>query len=377
MSGAARWKDNDNQGPDRERFKRHFAGPDRRNTNKQQHKPAVSGNAPAVSSGFPKGVSISVSTQDGSIPFEILVWLQVNCGAISKHSISPDSNQGLIAFTSEKSKASALSLSPVSLENKTFSIEEINEKKISLPPVGQKTDALIIKNLPFSMRPAALTEFLNQFSHPPLSIIFHYLVSGKFKGSALVQYNNVDEASSIMTELSGISIEGRPIRVEYKRPKNNEQEGEEYNQMLNQLQKFKKNNALREFEFPSSLTSYQRKQLHTIATKLNLYHGSRTENGERFLVISKDPLTVDNPRESDSASLNSNGAYNKTNSTTATRGRGVGPRRITGMGHKNKEPCLHIVRQPTIPDGTRGFSEEYQQARLEELNKETKPVESG
>jgi len=305
MSGASRWKDRNDHGSDRDRFKKHFTGPERRTANSQgkQYKPAPSGNAP-VSSSFPKDVSISVSTQDGSIPFEILVWFEVNCGAITKHSISPDSNQGLIAFTSEKSKVTALSLSPVSLLNKCFSIEEINEKRLC-HPVGQKTDALILKNLPFSMRPAALTEFMNQFSHPPLSIIYHYLVNGKFKGSVLVQYTNADEAAEVMSELNGISIEGRSIRVEYKRQKNNEQEGEEYNQMFNQLQKFKHNTGLREFEFPSSTwTSYQRKQLHTIATKLNLFHASRSDNGEHYLVISKDPLIVDNPRESNTTDSN-------------------------------------------------------------------------
>jgi hypothetical protein len=67
---------------------------------------------------------------------------------------------------------------------------------------------------------------------------------------------------------------------------------EEYNQLFKQLQTFKNNTSLREIVFPSELTSYQRKQLHTIAEKLRLYHESRSEGDQRYIVVSKDPLST-------------------------------------------------------------------------------------
>jgi len=245
-------------------------------------------------------------------------------------------------------------------------------------PIGETSTetiptAIVIKNIPFSLKRDALLSILNQLDIPrPYAFNYHF-DNGVFRGLAFANYRTPEDTDAVVAALNGFEVAGRKLRVEYKRvlPGSQEKDKEERKSPNEEkkevdfgkkdgLQQFKdgasnnerspiikkkegslerkdtsskreNDNGLRqdirfgesngssdildlnnpetlkfydqlilfrgdtardEFVFPKSLGVSQRRAIHLISEKLNLYHYSEGEGEERQLHIVKRPASA-------------------------------------------------------------------------------------
>jgi RNA recognition motif-containing protein len=262
---------------------------------------------------------------------------------------------------------------------------------------------LVIKNLPYNMKEEKLLNILNAFEDQrPEDVSFHHDSSGTFRGMVFVKYSSVQDAVFVYEHINNIDVGGRPIKIEYKRKP--DPTDEEYQKLQQQLQHFKENDVMTDLAFPFSLSNSQRKQIHSIAEKLDLRFQSFGENENRYIIVSKkreDPepskntqipkrkqsgpqkvATSWNDRDranprfgsswNDKQTSSGFGASPPEKNESRKRSYSKGSTKVTGgwsssVGQTKdaKESFLVYVpkREPKGPDGTNGFSTEYQKAR--------------
>ncbi|CAJ0634190.1 1526_t:CDS:2 [Entrophospora sp. SA101] len=216
--------------------------------------------------------------------------------------------------------------------------------------------AIVIKNIPFSIKRDALLETLNNLDIPrPYAFNYHF-DNGVFRGLAFANYRTPEETDQVVSALNGYEVSGRKLRVEYKRvlpaaereakereklekhktekEKNEDvrvQEKNEYEQIDNlkteknengkhdkdkkslseqkisdsldlndpdtlkfydQVIIFRDDKSREELVFQKTLTSAQRRTLHLIAQKVGLYHYSEGDGDERVLKIVRKPASA-------------------------------------------------------------------------------------
>jgi len=207
----------------------------------------------------------------------------------------------------------------------------------------EKDATIVLKNIPQDYESSDLIEKLqNEYDIEPDTIMYHYDTDGKFSGIAMVKYSSVEEAAEMMEQLAGLKIKENVIRLEYKWKRFDETE--EYQQYFEQLKQFSENSLVSEMTFDSSLTSFQRKQIHIICEKLNLAHESKTVGKDRMLLVSKqfrgEKRGSRFPRKSEQRPI---------------------------VTERKKEKTIRPIRQPRGPNDTLGFSQEFQEYRKLEL----------
>lgn len=154
------------------------------------------------------------------------------------------------------------------------------------------TATLVIKNLPFALKLEQLKAVLSSYPVRPENVAFHYDSARMFRGMAFVKYTRDQDAEMIFDQINGMDVGGRSIRVEYKRKKEQrpleyDPSDEEMKKIHDQLLHFKTQSKHPTLTFPSSLTSYQRRQIHIVADKLDLDHYSEGPPDNHYLVIAK------------------------------------------------------------------------------------------
>ena len=155
-----------------------------------------------------------------------------------------------------------------------------------------RSATLVIKNLPFSLKHEQLKAVLSSYEIRSENVSFHYDASGMFRGMAFVKYATPEEASEMYDKINGLDVGGRSIRVEFKKNTSEKRleydpSDEEMKKTYEQLYHFKTQSKLPILSFPSTLTSYQRRQIHIVANKLDLDHYSEGEGDNRYLIIAK------------------------------------------------------------------------------------------
>lgn len=147
-----------------------------------------------------------------------------------------------------------------------------------------KNSTLVLKNLPFQLKQEKLEEILNAYNVKPVNVSYLYDGTGMFRGMAFVKYKEIDHATTVFEHLNNLDISGRKVRVEYKRvTKENENAPDpEDKKIQDQLNSFKSNGQLHELAFPAG-TSYQKKQIRSVAEKLGMGHYLSGD----FIVIKK------------------------------------------------------------------------------------------
>jgi R3H domain/RNA recognition motif/SUZ-C motif len=212
-------------------------------------------------------------------------------------------------------------LNGASIEGVAVSVERVSRvtpgKDPRLDEASQEAEqnsTLVIKNLPFSLKQDSLKLVLNSYDVRPESVAFHHDASGMFRGMAFVKYATVADAVAIFDVINGMDVGGRPIRVEYKRRKESQRNVSQYDptdaemkRLYEQLMHFKNNNALNDLTFPTTLSTYQRRQIHLIADILDMDHYSQGDPDHRYLVISKRELV---PVAASSSYSGGVGSYN-------------------------------------------------------------------
>ncbi|GES90684.1 putative R3H domain protein [Rhizophagus clarus] len=77
--------------------------------------------------------------------------------------------------------------------------------------------AIVIKNIPFSIKRDALLATLNTLDIPkPYAFNYHF-DNGVFRGLAFANYRTPEDTDLVVSALNGYEVAGRKLRVEYKR----------------------------------------------------------------------------------------------------------------------------------------------------------------
>ncbi|CAG8513213.1 6267_t:CDS:2 [Funneliformis caledonium] len=214
--------------------------------------------------------------------------------------------------------------------------------------------AIVIKNIPFSIKRDALLATLNNLDIPrPYAFNYHF-DNGVFRGLAFANYRTPEETDLVVSALNGYEVSGRKLRVEYKRvlpaaereakereklekqkadkekfdqeplviktendlldkPKTDRSENgkdkrdsmvkspvpeqldlndPETLKFYDQVIIFRDDKTREELVFPKTLSIPHRRTLHLIAQKLQLYHYSEGEGEDRVLKIVRKPASA-------------------------------------------------------------------------------------
>ncbi|BFZ55599.1 Peptidyl-prolyl cis-trans isomerase pin4 [Savitreella phatthalungensis] len=185
--------------------------------------------------------------------------------------------------------------------------------------------AVVVKNIPFSLKKETLLELFDQMVLPrPYAFNYHF-DNGTFRGLAFANFHSPEETQHVIRIMNGYELLGRKLRVEYKKVLPAEQreriEMQKRQKALQEdpilaaaihVKQEKKNeldlndpatlqiysslllfrddnsaNARNQLAFPPEYSPQQRRIVHLIAQKLGLEHTSRGEGDERYVVISK------------------------------------------------------------------------------------------
>jgi hypothetical protein len=120
---------------------------------------------------------------------------------------------------------------------------------------------------------------------------------GTFSGMAFAVYTSVESATEAYDGLSGLTVDGRKIEVEYKRSSSGNSNGSDErakspeqtvtsSSITQHLQQFKDGSET-VLEFPNCNSS-QRKLIHSTAQLLGLRSSTATSRGQRFVRVAKD-----------------------------------------------------------------------------------------
>ncbi|TID30762.1 hypothetical protein CANINC_000678 [Pichia inconspicua] len=77
--------------------------------------------------------------------------------------------------------------------------------------------AIVIKNIPFAIKKEQLLDLMSKMNLPlPYAFNYHF-DNGVFRGLAFANFNSIEETSIVVSTMNGKEIEGRKLRVEYKK----------------------------------------------------------------------------------------------------------------------------------------------------------------
>ncbi|KAF7729444.1 hypothetical protein EC973_004424 [Apophysomyces ossiformis] len=198
-------------------------------------------------------------------------------------------------------------------------ISNVNETDPVIPT------AIVIKNIPFSVKKEALLGLLSTMDIPAPYAFNYHLDNGVFRGLAFANYRTPQETDLVVKVLNGLDVGGRKLRVEYKRvlpaalekEKEDRKRGKEevsplerkssghalrqYSpeedtldmndpailQLYEHFLLFRSDTSRQEIALPKSLTTKERRDAHMIAEKLGLVHYSEGFGPDRQLYIGK------------------------------------------------------------------------------------------
>ncbi|KAI7893016.1 uncharacterized protein EV154DRAFT_503005 [Mucor mucedo] len=77
--------------------------------------------------------------------------------------------------------------------------------------------AIVIKNIPFSVKKDALLSKLTSLDVPAAYAFNYHFDNGVFRGLAFANYRTAEETEIVVNTINGLEIGGRKLRVEYKK----------------------------------------------------------------------------------------------------------------------------------------------------------------
>ncbi|KZT74250.1 hypothetical protein DAEQUDRAFT_702549 [Daedalea quercina L-15889] len=78
--------------------------------------------------------------------------------------------------------------------------------------------AIVIKNIPFNVKRETLLDIIASLSIPtPYAFNYHLDQSGQFRGLAFANFRQPTDADAVVAALNGFDVQGRKLRVEYKK----------------------------------------------------------------------------------------------------------------------------------------------------------------
>ncbi|CAO0793948.1 unnamed protein product [Mucor circinelloides] len=206
-------------------------------------------------------------------------------------------------------------------------------------PTGNRNDdedqiiptAIVIKNIPFSVKKDALLSKLASMDVPAAYAFNYHFDNGVFRGLAFANYKTPEETEIVVNTINGLEIGGRKLRVEYKKmlpnmmdtntndnrkkerdasssqpgsplqterrlPNNNNNNSDDDTLDLNDpnvlelysfLLLFRGDPNSTEIALPKTLSAKERRDAHLIADRLGLAHYSEGFGADRQVLIEK------------------------------------------------------------------------------------------
>ncbi|TFK55016.1 hypothetical protein OE88DRAFT_1779186 [Heliocybe sulcata] len=79
-------------------------------------------------------------------------------------------------------------------------------------------NAIVIKNIPFNVKRETLLDIIASLAIPtPYAFNYHLDQSGQFRGLAFANFRQASDADAVVAALNGFDVQGRKLRVEYKK----------------------------------------------------------------------------------------------------------------------------------------------------------------
>ncbi|KAI7906002.1 uncharacterized protein BX663DRAFT_498456 [Cokeromyces recurvatus] len=204
----------------------------------------------------------------------------------------------------------------------TGSYNESNDNEPIIPT------AIVIKNIPFSVKKDALLEKFASLDIPTAYAFNYHFDNGVFRGLAFANYRTSEEAENVVNTLNGYEIGGRKLRVEFKKmlptvnDNNRKKEREMSSNMMSSSQPgsplqterklpvnldedvldlnnpnvlemysylllFRGDPNATEIALPKTLSAKERRDAHLIADRLGLNHYSEGFGPDRQIIIDK------------------------------------------------------------------------------------------
>ncbi|PRP81807.1 hypothetical protein PROFUN_10796 [Planoprotostelium fungivorum] len=255
-------------------------------------------------------------------PIQIIEFAQANGGKVVNFNFREKQCFGFLQFEDDGSIDRVLD----ALNDSVIEGTQVNAERCHAITAGRdprthnsdsdyKNSTLVLKNLPFQLKQERLEEILNSVDVKPMNVSYLYDNNGMFRGMAFVKYKEIGQGTKVFQALNGMDINGRKLRIEYKRKVKEASvlQEDDVNHLHEQLVQFT-TSPLTELSFPC-VSSYQRKQIHQFAERLGLGHYSTGEGESRYVLVKKrDPESTSHP-----SSFNGNaGSY--VNSLAASLG---------------------------------------------------------
>lgn len=76
-----------------------------------------------------------------------------------------------------------------------------------------------VGNLPFKIRDEALKELFASYGEVEEAVVIADRFSGRSKGFGFVTFKNDEDAQKAISEMDGKEVEGRPLKVNEAKPK--------------------------------------------------------------------------------------------------------------------------------------------------------------
>jgi len=367
----------------------------------------------------------------GKLNVPIILKLVEQYGTILLNNFREKQSFGFIQLDSvEAVEKSIINLNNIEIDGFKINFERINKITPGRDPRTHestsefKNTTLVLKNLPFQLKQEKLEEILNVLEYKPISVSYLSDGTGLFRGMAFVKYKEIEESTKVFDCINNMDINGRKLRVEYKRKVAEAEAEDNAQKLLDQLSNFKNNYSIGELAFPCG-SSFQRKQIHQLAEKLGLSHFSTGEGETRYVLLKKKDSEVGmiSPSSSPVGTPSGKGQpiksfggnrkteYKQKNSfdgrsmspdekfqfgspeTKSSRSFGANsfgsikspPQHLSATSGSlttaspkygnsalvfnrilQEGPAISPQRQPKGPDGTTGFSESYRKARKKE-----------
>lgn len=271
-----------------------------------------------------------------------------------------------------------------------------NETRNNAKPQEDDRDyiptAIVIKNIPFSIKRELLLDIFEHLGLPiPFALNYH-LDNGVFRGLAFANFHTPEETAIVVNSIKGIEICGRKLRVEYKKYIGSEKRDEtplnpvpasqkielsvepepisvprdeefDFNDLqtrvfYDQISSFYEDHSRAALIYPSTLDGTQRKLIHGLAERFGLYHFSDGVGEERHIRVSKTkPQPNQGLNSPKKAPMRRNGP---TISERLYEPEASRPSAATKLFKKmpklSDSLAVYPVRQPRIPDLKNNFA---------------------
>ncbi|KAI8333200.1 hypothetical protein EDC96DRAFT_526152 [Choanephora cucurbitarum] len=190
--------------------------------------------------------------------------------------------------------------------------------------------AIVIKNIPFSVKKDALLAKLASMDVPTAYAFNYHFDNGVFRGLAFANYHTPEEAEVVVNTVNGLDLGGRKLRVEYKKmlpaaidisAANEKKERESFSsqpsspmfterrllnnpdedvldlndpnvlELYSYLLLFRGDANSTDVALPKTLSAKERRDAHLIADRLGLAHFSEGFGADRQVIIQKRGFT--------------------------------------------------------------------------------------